>query len=242
MKKYGLISDIHNNPTALKIMLEYFEDRGIENIICTGDFLSIGPFPRETVALAMGIKNLIAVSGNHDRYLSEGVPDYVNMREDGRAHHAWEQALLSEEQKAFICSLPIRVFFEAEGVRVAVLHYAMNEKDEYIRDKYYLEDEDYERLFGDIDCDIVLFGHDHKRSFFEKNGKKYINAGSLGCPYTFGSDIAETNARGAVLTLVNGKSEIEFIDIPYDTRVVAEKITEINYPCADYMRRCFYGV
>lgn len=73
--KIGIITDIHSNSIALEKILRYFEKEGCEKIICCGDIIGIGPFPEETVQLVRGIKDLIAVRGNHEEYLLGELPD-----------------------------------------------------------------------------------------------------------------------------------------------------------------------
>ncbi|WP_432798105.1 metallophosphoesterase family protein [Poriferisphaera sp. WC338] len=61
----ALISDIHGNVDALKIVLADIESRGIERIICLGDIIGYGPNPLECVDLVMA-KCEFAMLGNHD--------------------------------------------------------------------------------------------------------------------------------------------------------------------------------
>ena len=60
----GVITDIHNNLTALKVIVEKLQQLGCDKIICCGDIIGIGPYPEETVQYLMQIPNLIAVRGN----------------------------------------------------------------------------------------------------------------------------------------------------------------------------------
>ena len=73
--KFGIINDIHSNVTALKLVMERLGGMGCDRIICCGDIIGIGPWPEETVQSMMQIPDLIAVLGNHDQYLLEGMPD-----------------------------------------------------------------------------------------------------------------------------------------------------------------------
>lgn len=103
--KLGIITDIHNNLIALKAVLERFRQMQCDKIICCGDIIGIGPYPEETVQFIMQIPNLIAVQGNHERYLLEGMPKiYPNkehMRYEEMKHHKWEHNLLSKKSLHF---------------------------------------------------------------------------------------------------------------------------------------------
>ena len=77
--KLGVITDIHNNHTALKVVVERLQQLECDKIICCGDIIGIGPCPEETVQYMMRIPNLIAVRGNHEKYLLDKMPnEYPN--------------------------------------------------------------------------------------------------------------------------------------------------------------------
>ena len=45
--KIGVISDIHSNILALEAVFNKFEEKNINNIICLGDIIGIGPYPEK---------------------------------------------------------------------------------------------------------------------------------------------------------------------------------------------------
>ena len=73
----GVVTDIHNNLTALKVVVEKLQQIGCDKIICCGDIIGIGPYPEETVQYLMQISNLIAVRGNHEKYLLDEMPQSI---------------------------------------------------------------------------------------------------------------------------------------------------------------------
>ena len=77
--KIGLISDIHGNKKALDAVLEQLEKENIDKIICLGDFVGGAPMSEEVVQkiINMGQK-VIAVRGNRERYIIEGMPKIVH--------------------------------------------------------------------------------------------------------------------------------------------------------------------
>ena len=74
--RVGIISDIHSNVEALRAVLQEFEDRHVEKIICLGDIIGLGSRPDECVALLQenSDKILCAVRGNHENYLLKELP------------------------------------------------------------------------------------------------------------------------------------------------------------------------
>ena len=91
MVKIGVFSDVHNNLPALEAVLAALQQRGCSMFVSCGDLIGIGPYPEATVQRLMSIPNLIAVAGNHDRYLTEGLPSVFpnkeGMDEEEMLHH-----------------------------------------------------------------------------------------------------------------------------------------------------------
>ena len=124
--KIGIFADAHNNAVALEAVLRTLEGEKCDILACAGDIIGIGPWPEETVQRLMRIPNLIAVRGNHERYLLEGMPaTYPNdegMDEAEMAYHRWEHSRLSAASIAFLRALPdpsqlwVRVAYLLAGV------------------------------------------------------------------------------------------------------------------------------
>lgn len=238
--KLGVMTDIHNNLTALKVAIERFQQLECDKIICCGDIIGIGPYPEETVKYMMQIPNLIAVRGNHEKYLLDKMPnEYPNeeqMSFEEMEHHKWEHCLLSTESVNFLRNLPYQVNVEYENYRLCIMHYCMDYEGHYVHYKTNPSKEDLKNMFADVNSDIILYGHDHCRNIC--NGDKlYINVGSLGCP---AQDI--NIARAGIVTLEKGRIDVEPMDIEYDVNDVIKTIDDINYPDADNIKKYFYGV
>lgn len=238
--KLGVITDIHNNLTALRVVVERLNQMECDKIICCGDIIGIGPYPEETVQYMMQIPNLIAVRGNHEKYLLEGMPNKYpneeNMGFEEMEHHKWEHHLLSAESVAFLESLPYKIDITYEGFNVSIMHYCMDRNGHYIYYKTNPSKDDLNKMFADVKSDIILYGHDHFRNIC-KGDKFYINVGSLGCPAQ-----DKNLARAGVVNIEKGNIEIQPIDIEYNVNDIINLIDEINYPDADNIKKYFYGI
>ena len=116
------------------------------------------------------------------------------------------------------------------------MHWPMDDEGNFIRHSRCHGEKDLEDLFSGVDSDILLFAHDHRRIICQ--GKRlYIDVGSLGCP---GGDRNLT--RAGVLTIGNGKAEIETFDVVYDAASVVGTIDSLGYPDADFIKSYFFGV
>ncbi len=238
--KLGVITDIHNNLPALKSVVERLNQMECDKIICCGDIIGIGPYPEETVQYMGQIPNLIAVRGNHEKYLLEGMPnEYPNEERMGleeMKHHKWEHSLLSTESVAFLKSLPYKIEVAYEGFSISIMHYCMDSDGHFIDYKTNSSEDDLNKMFANDSGDIILYGHNHCRNIC-KGDKIYINVGSLGCPAQ-----GENLARAGILNIEINNVEIQLLDVEYDVNTVINLIDEINYPDAANIKKYFYGI
>lgn len=240
--KLGIITDIHNNLTALRTVINKLNQIECDKIICCGDIIGIGPYPEETVQYMMQIPNLIAVRGNHEKYLLEGMPNEYpndeNMGFEEMKHHKWEHHLLSAESIAFLESLPYKIDITYEGFNISIMHYCMDSDENYNYYNYKANpsENDLKKMFDNVKSDIILYGHNHCRNIC-KGDKFYINVGSLGCPAQ-----DKNLARAGILKIEKGNVEIQPIDVKYDVNDVINLIDKINYPDADNIKKYFYGI
>ena len=238
--RYGIITDIHNNVTALRAVMKQLEQRNCDRIICCGDMIGIGPDPEESVQEILRIPRLIAVRGNHESYLLEGMPtecpNEEHMSLEEMEHHRWEHHLLSEESVAFLRSLPKRIDFVTEGLRISVMHSCIDQKGRDSKSVMHPTEDDLLTMFADVESDVILYGHDHTPNVC-KGDKLYVNVGSLGCPSK-----SRNLARAGVLTVENGDPTLELLAVKYDVDEVIRRINALRYPDAQTIKKIFYGL
>lgn len=240
--KLGVITDIHNNVIALEAILAKFKDLNIDGIICCGDIIGIGPRPEETVTTMMNLDNLIAcVRGNHERYYLESMPTTVpndeHMDWDEMEHHKWEHHLLNKDNTSFLERLPYSQLLEICGIRIYVSHYCLNSDNKYVNYTPNPTSEDLDKMFSNIDADLILYGHNHTCSIVNSNNKWYVNCGSLGCPSK------DKNVASAGIVAINsGVVDIKHLQIKYDVNTVVADIEAQKYPDYDAILKYFYGI
>lgn len=240
--KIGILTDIHNNVVALDAVLQEFDKQNCNKIVCAGDIIGIGPYPEETVQKVMTIPNLIAVRGNHEKYLLEGMPSkYPNdegMGYEEMEHHKWEHGRLTKSSINFLRGLPYRVDFNEFGKNILVMHYCMNDRNQYVNYTPHPTESNLLSLFPEQGQDIVIYGHDHTGTICHSKNKWFINSGSLGCPAN------EINiARAAILEITeNGHVSVQSIEVKYDVSKVLEDIERLKYPDSEAIKHFFFGV
>ena len=234
--KIGIFTDVHNNLIALETVIQKLSDLNCDAFICAGDIIGIGPYPNETVNLIRQLKNLTLVKGNHDHYLSQNLNN-IKMDEEEKKHHIWEHALLSNTNKDFINNLPYETTLKIDIISIRVLHYSMNNNNEYINFKSNPTLEDLNEIFKNYNEDIIIYGHNHSSNIFLTNNKAYINVGSLGCPSN-----RKNIANAGILTIENNTYKFEKIEITYDSEKVVSKIKELNYPSSNDILKIFFNI
>jgi len=226
--RIGVISDIHNNPVALRAVLDEFKKSGVEGIICLGDIIGIGAMPVETIEIVRGMDNMLAcVRGNHEGYLIEGT--YDDMDDEEREFHKWEHARIQADQRDFLAGLDMQARLEIEGVSIWAGHYP-------IKGDGYVPIDPEKVAYMCPDAQVCLFGHDHTRRIEEKNGRIFADFGSLGCP---GKD--RNIARAGILDVSGGKAEVCAIDVGYDVESVIRVMDELDPPARKTVQRIFFG-
>lgn len=240
--KIGIITDIHSNVVALNEVLQQFEKRRVDKIICCGDIIGIGPYPEETVQILLNNKHkLMAVRGNHEQYLLNGLPQKVHddkrtLSIDEIKNHEWTHSQLSNISKKFLKDLPICESIEIENKKIYITHYPVDENGVYKKHVKKVTIEDNKDLFSNIKADIYIYGHTHIHNINSEKNKWYINTGSLGCP------IESNIANYGILTLENDKIQFESLNVEYNVEDIIRKIEKLEIPHYKMILRVFYGV
>ncbi|MBE6160638.1 MAG: metallophosphoesterase family protein [Firmicutes bacterium] len=238
--KIGIITDIHSNIDALNAVLNEFEKEKVDKIICCGDIVGMSLYPEECVQTLKKLHDkLICVLGNHEKYITDGLPlvvhdDKRSLSEDEINNHNWNHKKLSDDSIKYIKNLKLTDTLDINGKKVFIVHYPMNEDKSYKRIIKEPIAEEIEELFSYVDADIYLFGHTHKYSVNKKDDKWYINPGSLGCP-------KNTNAAlCGILEINNDEIKYKELEIKYDIDNCIKEIEESTMPFKEHIISIFY--
>lgn len=239
--KIGVISDIHSNIYALDAVLNEFDKVIIDKIICCGDIIGIGPHPEDVVQKLIQRKDmLIAVQGNHEKYLLNGLPENVHddkrsMEPEEKKNHKWIHKNLSENSIKFINNLQISNTIQIENKKIYIIHYPLTKSGAYKKHIKEPTIKQNEKMFEGIDSNIFIYGHTHTISINHENNKWYINPGSLGCPVK--SDIA----NAGILNINEEIVTYNQLHIEYDVSKTIQDIETLKFPFYKQILRIFYG-
>ena len=240
--KIGIITDVHSNIVALRKVIELFEERNVEKIICCGDIVGIGPEPEQAVKLLMGIKQkLIAVRGNHENYAIKGLPKVVHddkrpLSENEINNHLWNKSRLSKESLEFLASLKSQEYLKVNSKTIYIVHYPMVDGTEKYQKHFKKASlEECKNIFSNIEADVYLYGHTHFYNFNQENNKLYINCGSLGCKSENGCC-----ANCGILNVEDENISFEHLCVEYDVDSVRKEIEDLKYPFYKEILKIFY--
>lgn len=219
--KVGIISDIHGNLPALDAVLADVAGRRVDAIYCLGDLVGYGPFPNEvTDRIRAGA--IPTVMGNYDDGVGfdrdecgcvYGTPVE---QERGLQSLAWTRARVTEENKAFLRTLPSEIRIEQDGTRILLVHGSPQRMNEYL-----FEGSPIARFQGfaaSSGADIIAFGHTHRPYSTSVDDVRFVNAGSVGLP-------KDGDWRACYVILNTAAAEpVEFVRVPYDAAGVAAVI------------------
>ena len=244
--RYALISDIHANLPALEAVLADLARRAdVDATYHLGDLVGYAPWPNETIA-RLRAAGIPGVAGNYDSTVATGYKHcgcrYEDPRQEELSHlsFAWTVEHTSDENKAFLRSLPFRIDLRplgghAGGPTITLLH-----GNQVLNTVYVHEDrtDDFLAKMGSAvgakAGDMVCFGHTHKPWHRVVDGIHFVNTGSVGRP-------KDGDPRAGYVRLAvsdTGQVEVEIVRVDYDVERTATAIGASSLPgdFADYLR------
>nr|BBH87579.1 hypothetical protein KTC_23300 [Thermosporothrix sp. COM3] len=228
--RIAIFTDIHANLPALQATLHAIKQEGCDMMVHTGDVISIGPYPAETLDLFLQQPNLTAIMGNHDAYFAFGPPEWAKEDE----HLNWTHQMLDPQLRSLVARWPYRVQQTIEGVRLTFLHYGLTpEGDNFLPIVQEPTPAAMDQLFKDESADLLFYGHHHP--FSDMLGKaRYVNPGSLGC-YT------HAIARYAMLTIQNGRYTLQHKTVTYDDSELLRAFEQRQVAERELILQSFFG-
>ena len=97
MATTALLSDIHGNEEALKVVLAAIDDLAVDQIICLGDSVDYGPRSQQVLSM-LRERNIPSIKGNHDA-ASTGAMGWERFSTKNHESLVLMQAQLTEVEK-----------------------------------------------------------------------------------------------------------------------------------------------
>lgn len=232
MDKIAIISDIHGNLEALKVVLKDIKERNIEKIFCLGDIVAKGTHQEECVNLVRENCDVI-LKGNCDAYFTSEVeretkPEIELKRID------WIDSKLSNESKKYLRNLPYSFEFYLSGRLVRLFHATPNKINGFVGnidtiDRLYSLFLPSKNTISNKKADVVVYGHIHTPFIQRIYNRTIINSGSVGNSIdVFRNEEKDADVRNTTLANyvilsgkydskdINEKISFEIVSVPYD--------------------------
>ncbi len=230
----GIISDIHANLDALKVVLDDLRAQNVDRVVCLGDIVGYGPEPNECVQRVQETCAFTVV-GNHD-YAALGRLDTLAFNDYARAAADWTSEALSPESRAFLEQLPLTK--ELDGM--LLVHASPLAPEEWT---YVLSYHEAERQFAAFTERLCFIGHSHLPVVVENtdghvealrypNGdplplraecRYLINVGSVGQP-------RDRDPRSAYVVYDSEADTVLLRRLEYPVREAQAKIIDAGLP------------
>lgn len=186
MRRVAVLSDIHGNAPALRAVLADVDAESVDAVVLNGD-LADGPMPVETLELLEGLGDrAVWVRGNTDRWLVDAYDGRLELPDlDTNAPagwFTWSARRLERAHRDRLADLPLTASLDVDGVgRVAFCHATARDDNEFVLVDSPLEL--FRAAFDGLDEPLVVLGHTHMPFDRLVDGRRFVNAGSVGLGY-----------------------------------------------------------
>lgn len=250
-KRYAIISDIHWNIEGLDAILDDIKIRKINEIICLGDIIDLGPNSKECVdkLIDMNIKSTL---WNHELYLLRWTCIEPTIVWEEKKHYEWVKNQLWTKEIEYLQKCPL--YYElniknSENInkKIILAHYLI--KDETLTQPF-----EKNHLKRDINLwikynnkdTIYVLGHVHNS--FDINQIEWINndlkeanelanikiVASAGC--------SKDNYVYYAIIEIDKDFSFENIKVNFDRETFVNKIVSTNFPDKENIKKIFYGL
>jgi len=211
--KIGLISDIHGNYEALRVVLAELDKLCVDQVLCLGDVVGYYPQINECCEelRARGIQTLM---GNHDWYLCCG--GFCPRSKSVNECLDYQRKIIKQDNLQWIQGFSA---YKRIGELTLVHGGWCDPIDEYLREP---SEEYFERIQGKI----FASGHTHVQALHKWSRKTYCNPGSVGQP-------RDGDPRAAFAVYDNG---FHLFRVEYDMQPVFRLMRSLGF--SDYYFGC----
>ena len=220
--KLLVVSDIHANWPALQAIRE-----DADAVVCLGDIVSYGPFPRECLAWVRDRATYV-VRGNHDTALAYGVePGAAGFKRSlAQATLECHRRLVTPADLAWLPDLPTERPFHADDYRAHAFHASPMDHLFSYRLTPELPDDELKKEVAAVRADIVLVGHTHLPMSRGAWTKVVVNPGSVGQPL-------DGDPRASYAVIRDGVAEIRRVEYDIEETVAGIRAMGLSEATTD---------
>ena len=239
--RIAFISDIHGNFTALKAVRADIEKQHIDQVICLGDTVTLGPQPREVLDTLRELKS-INIFGNHEAALLEPekaaeyeITDYLI------PDLYWGRERLAQEDFDFLHSFqPTHELVFPNGVQLLAFHGSPRSTTELILAT--TPPETLDEAFKGHQASVFIGGHSHIQMHRRYGSRLFLNSGSVGNAFTHAYSPGKVPsllpwAEYAILDQSGDIFNVDLRRVYFDTATLLEIVKKSDLPGAAWWLR-----
>jgi putative phosphoesterase len=239
--RIAFISDIHGSFTALQSVMEDMGKQSVDQVICLGDTVSLGPQPREVLGALRDLHS-INIMGNHDAALLEPEKaETFEITEHLVPDLHWGRKILSEDDLQTLRSFkPMHELTFPNGTRLLAFHGSPHSSTDIILAT--TPTETLDKYFEGHDADVFIGGHSHIQMHRRYGKKLVLNSGSVGnafkTAYSPGNPPSLLPwAEYAILEQSGNTFRADMRRVYFDIDALVEIIKQSNLPGKDWWIR-----
>ena len=182
--RLAILADIHSNIIALEKVLHAIQREKVDQIVCLGDVVNIGPRPREVIEQLRQL-NCLTILGNHDEWILK--PDYHSRKdtidEIVDIYH-WTAQQLSPDDKQYLHTFKNTAYIDlAPQTNILFFHGSPRSNKDLILAE--TPDHVLDTMFQECRASLLIGGHSHIQLMRYYRGMRLINPGSVGLSFTY---------------------------------------------------------
>ena len=251
-KRYAIITDIHGNIEGLTAILDDISKKNIDEILCLGDIIGIGPDSKECIDKMIEL-NIKSILGNHELYVLRGTGIDKSIENEEKKHHEWIKNSLTKKELDYInsCSLYYELDIKDNNLKnkkIILSHYLIKDKTlkQPFEEGHLKKNINLWIDYNDKNTTYVI-GHLHrlfdinevegiKNNIIEKiNESPNIElVGSGGCSYD--------EYVSYMIIEIDKTIKYEHVKVKFDRKSFITKIKELDFPDKKNIMKYFYGI
>lgn len=236
--RVGIISDIHGNCVALDGVLDDCSADQLDQLVCLGDLITVGPQPRQVIERLRDL-SVPVVMGNMDAW---ALAPKFRKPKSNRARciaeiQQWGVSQLTVSDQEFLRSLraTVQVLPSAEeGLGLLCYHESPRSYDEGISPG--MSDEELVEALSGHRARVMVGGHTHTQMLRPFEDISIVNPGSVGAPKS------PAWSEYAVIELKPGQQHVELRRLQMDVEAAVEAANDSCMPNVEWWAQDRAGV
>ena len=183
MRRLAVLSDLHANLSALRVVTADLKRRGVGEVLVLGDLVGYLARPNR-VAAFVAQAGWRAIAGNYDLAVltggQQGADTYLKpgIGPEPRAIFAWTEQRIHEQTRRYLASLPQQIRLETPAGRLLAAHGSPASARQYVFPDH--DEAELAAWLEEAGVKILCLGHTHLPFVRSVGPGLVVNPGSVG--------------------------------------------------------------